>query len=46
MGVEVGSFAEGSDPIDANADITVPADGVYILRIHFYQADWTISVEQ
>jgi hypothetical protein len=45
-GVEIGSFAEGKDPIDATAEITVPADGVYILRIHFYQADWAITVDQ
>lgn len=45
-GVEVGAFAEGKDPIDATTDMTIPADGVYILRIHFYQADWTITVDQ
>jgi hypothetical protein len=45
-GVEIGSFAQGSDPIDATAEIAIPADGVYILRIHFYQADWAITVDQ
>ena len=45
-GLEIGSFAEGSDPIDATADLNIPRDGVYILRIYFNQADWTITVDQ
>lgn len=44
--VEVGSFAESRDPVDATADIDIPADGVYILRIYFMDADWTVTVEQ
>jgi hypothetical protein len=45
-GTQVGSFAAGTDPIDVTTDLTIPADGVYLLRVYFYQADWTISVEQ
>ncbi len=45
-GIEVGSFAEGKDPIDVTADINIPSDGVYILRIIFMDADWTITVQQ
>ena len=42
----MGSFAEGTDPIDITADINIPSNGVYILHIYFYDANWTIMVEQ
>ena len=46
-GIRVGeSFAGGSDPLDVTADIDIPSDGVYILRIFIIDADWTITVEQ
>lgn len=45
-GIEVGTFAQGNDPIDVTAEINIPSDGVYILRVHIIDADWTITVEQ
>jgi hypothetical protein len=45
-GIAFGSYDGGSGPVDATVEVNIPNDGVYILALIFYDADWTISVEQ
>lgn len=45
-GVSVGSYDGGSGPVDATVEVNIPGDGVYILALLFYDADWTVTVEQ